>query len=137
MKRLILLLGMLPAAVFGQTSFCISVKDVCCNAEASTGTHQLQAQDEFPAYYIDYDATADHLGANIRCFLDDILIWERAVCGSGQTSMYYPTAGARRLRIEVDGRECEPTPGASKSGTVQVTVQYPDQKNERPDAAKP
>jgi len=137
MKGMVFFIVQLVAATaFGQTSFCISVRDACCDMEYSSGTHQLQANDAFNWYYIDYDASTDGNKVDIRCELDGFQVWTRAYCGCGRDSVYYPTANEHLIRIKVSCEVC-PSSFPCRNGTSVAKVYTPRDNACRFDCIKP
>ena len=126
MKSVTLIVMLLIATyALGQTSFCLTVNDVCCDNEYSSNTHQLQSNDSFNWYYIDYDATGVHNQVIIRCDLDGIKIWQKTYCGCGRDSVYYPTAQEYLIRVEVSCEICPQELKDCVSGTSVVKVYSP------------
>ncbi len=130
MKRLFFLAALVASATaYGQTSFCSSVSDVCCDQDYTSNTHQLHANDAFNWYYVDYDATTDNNEVTIKCEVDGFQIWEQTYCGCGRDSVYYPTANEHLLRVKVSCEVCPSFPGSCASGTALVKVYTPSTNN--------
>ncbi len=117
---LVSLAGFLAIPTFAQTSFCITVQDVCCDDAATTGSHQLPEGANFSTYYV-YYATGSGNKVDVTCYLDGALVWTRnGLCGCGTTSVSYPTSNEHLIEIKVKCSACTMPPCNSVTSLVKV-----------------
>jgi hypothetical protein len=127
MRRLLLAAFLLSTAGFlcaQPTPWCISVTDVCCNDNETTGTYALGsgANDYVNTFYIHYDTGSKNDKVSIRFTVDGGgTIWSLDnLCGCGDISRNYQIRGPHQLEFHVKCHYCSMPPCENGSATVWI-----------------